>query len=337
MAFSRIERGLMAADVVGQRFTQISNDFFRDPRLSAAAKGVFGFISTHRSGFGVTPELIAKHMRTGVTGVKAALRELERCGYLVREQTRNPDGTMGRSVYRITDMPSGLAIAESAPYPEQSFRRSEPSDGNPPTVNPSAGKPLAGDLPHKKTRKKNTSHKNTRSEEPPPPTSSEPGREHDGGRLQEEEGRLTASQDKQPTGSPVTTLDTAHVILDGAVEMWAGHRPPDPAERSRLVQRIVQALDDGASYTGILHALTRDLAPGQVRTSAVQVVMTRTREDGWAAYVPPAEQASAPSPRPTWCGKCSEVDRYLEIPRGDRVVLGPCPTCHPRSVNGAPR
>src|SRR5256885_5221869 len=48
--YGRIRRGEMAAD----RFTQISNELFRDPRLSFKAKGVFGLISTHRDGYGIT-------------------------------------------------------------------------------------------------------------------------------------------------------------------------------------------------------------------------------------------------------------------------------------------
>ncbi|GAA5207128.1 hypothetical protein [Streptomyces thinghirensis] len=40
----------MAAD----QFTQIANGLFRDARLSYRAKGIFGYISTHRSGWRVT-------------------------------------------------------------------------------------------------------------------------------------------------------------------------------------------------------------------------------------------------------------------------------------------
>lgn len=357
MTYSRIERGLMAADVVGRHFTQISNDFFRDPRLSAAAKGVFGFISTHRHGYGITPELIAKHMRSGVTAIKAALRELEKCGYLTREQTRNPDGTMGRSVYKITDMPDGLAVVESAPHPEsrfpssepsdgiqpaaptcenasgeidlpkQSFPRSEPSDGNPLADYPLAGEPLAGNRMHKNTSHKNTSDwKKTREEPPPPPpTSSVPDRERDGGRVREEEGHLAASNDGQPPVTPVSDLDAAHVILDKAVELWMGHRRPSASERSRLVQRIAKALAEGVPYTGILHALTRDLEPEQVRTSAVQVVMSRTAQDGWAQQAPIVQAPQRP-PRPDWCGECSKTTRQREDDEGRPYR---CPVCHP--------
>lgn len=358
MTYSRIERGLMAADVVGRHFTQISNDFFRDPRLSAAAKGVFGFISTHRDGFGITPELIAKHMRSGVTAIKAALRELEKYGYLVRTQTRNPDGTMGQSVYKITDLPDGLAIIESAPYPDSRFprsepsdgnrpaaptcenalreggtsernsRRSEPSDGNPPADYPPADEPPAGNRLHKNTSNKNTKVVEKTREEPPPPTSSEPDRERDGERVREEE-RPRASNDEQPPVTPVSDLDAAHVILNKAVELWVGHRRPSASERSRLAQRIAQALTEGASYTGILQALTRDLEPEQVRTSAVQVVMSRTGQDGWASPAPTVPAPKQPK-RPDWCGQCDQVTRQRE---NDEGLPYRCPACHPLEVD----
>ncbi|MFE0725119.1 hypothetical protein ACFW23_29765 [Streptomyces rochei] len=100
-----IRRGVMAAD----QFTQIANGLFRDARLSYKAKGIFGYVSTHRSGWRVT---IADLVRLGPDGrdaVRAGLRELEEYGYLVCERLRHPDGTLGESVYCITDHPAVLS------------------------------------------------------------------------------------------------------------------------------------------------------------------------------------------------------------------------------------
>src|SRR5689334_246103 len=108
----------MAAD---RDFTQISNKLFRDARLSAKAMGVFGHISTHRDGYGVTPESISRCMRDGVSAIKGALRELEQYGYLARVRERTAEGKLGGVVYEITDEP------EENPW-------SQPADGNPPQV-----------------------------------------------------------------------------------------------------------------------------------------------------------------------------------------------------------
>ncbi|MEW2000802.1 hypothetical protein ACFWFH_34295 [Streptomyces coelicoflavus] len=102
-----IRRGVMAAD----QFTQIANGLFRDGRLSYRAKGIFGYVSTHRSGWQVR---IADLVRLGPDrrdAVGAGLRELEAYGYLIRERLRRPDGTLGESVYCITDHPA-MALAD---------------------------------------------------------------------------------------------------------------------------------------------------------------------------------------------------------------------------------
>ncbi|WP_405562768.1 hypothetical protein OG418_00460 [Streptomyces phaeochromogenes] len=97
-----IRRGVMAAD----QFTQIANGLFRDPKISFKAKGIFGHISTHRAGWHVT---VADLVRVGPDGrdaVRGGLSELQRHGYLVREQLRHDDGTLGEIVYSITDRPA---------------------------------------------------------------------------------------------------------------------------------------------------------------------------------------------------------------------------------------
>nr|BBJ47570.1 hypothetical protein SAVMC3_01990 [Streptomyces avermitilis] len=102
-----IRRGVMAAD----QFTQIANGLFRDSRLSFKAKGICGYISTHVTGWHVT---VADLVRVGPDGrdaVRAGLSELQRHGYLIREQLRHDDGTLGDIVYSITDHP---AIADAA-------------------------------------------------------------------------------------------------------------------------------------------------------------------------------------------------------------------------------
>ena len=93
-------------------------------------------------------------------------------------------------------------------------------------------------------------------------------------------------------GKPASTAD---ILTDAATLRWVGHRRPTPPERARLVERVARALASGATPDGIVYALTRDLGPDQVRTTAVQVVMGRSARPGWADAAPPA----APRPRRT--------------------------------------
>ncbi|MFF3617268.1 hypothetical protein [Streptomyces sp. NPDC002580] len=107
---AQVRRGAMAAD----QFTQIANGLFRDSRLSFKAKGIFGFISTHATGWHVTVCDLVRAGPDGRDAVRAGLSELQRHRYLAREQLRHDDGTLGEIVYSITDRPadSDAALAQ---------------------------------------------------------------------------------------------------------------------------------------------------------------------------------------------------------------------------------
>jgi hypothetical protein len=94
--------------MAGDSFTQIANALFRDRRISFKAKGIFGLVSTHRDGWRVSVNELARLGPDGRDSVRAGLAELEKFGYLVRERERRSDGTLGEAVYSITDMPAHL-------------------------------------------------------------------------------------------------------------------------------------------------------------------------------------------------------------------------------------
>lgn len=122
-----IRRGVMAAD----QFTQIANALFRDAQLSFKAKGIFGYVSTHRNGWQVT---IADLVRLGPDGreaVRTGLQELETRGYLIRERLRRPDGTLGEIVYCITDRPATSDLAQAEADPDAMATEARPGDGFP--------------------------------------------------------------------------------------------------------------------------------------------------------------------------------------------------------------
>ncbi|WP_331765349.1 hypothetical protein OG747_52845 (plasmid) [Streptomyces sp. NBC_01384] len=102
-----VRRGVMAAD----QFTQVANGLFRDSRLSYKAKGIFGYVSTHRDGWQATVAHLVSVGPDGREAVRAGLKELERYGYLIRERLRRPNGTLGEVVYSITDRPAALDVA----------------------------------------------------------------------------------------------------------------------------------------------------------------------------------------------------------------------------------
>ncbi|MEY9873304.1 hypothetical protein ABH931_002786 [Streptacidiphilus sp. MAP12-33] len=252
--YSRIRRGAMAAD----RFTQISNDLFRDPRLSFKAKGIFGLISTHRDGYGITPKRLAEQSTDGLAAIKTGLRELETYGYLFRRQERRPDGTLGAFEYLITDTPdapppSSEPVAENpSPAPtsqKRENRRSQPVVDYPPAVHP-----LAADRPPKNTKTKNTSDKTTNPTSPHlPPTRTSGRREAgNGGRAGREFATLEEPQRNIPApGTPgQDLLWTAADTLPGLTLTGASVR--------RLGIKVDELLHRGWTRTRILTALTAD-------------------------------------------------------------------------------
>jgi hypothetical protein len=296
VSYGWIERGPMAAD----NFTQISNGLFRDPRLSAKAKGIFGFISTHRAGWGLTPESIAAAMKDGVSAIKGGLRELEEFGYLVRTQQRKPDGTLGPVVYRITDMPWSAPVDENRPagvtcedaesvQVEDESRRSEPVDGNPP-----AGNPPAADRPHKKTIPQNINEENTTSPSRP-------------------SMKLVPSQAEDQGGggggdaSPRGEKDAAASAFVDALP-YGGHRP-GPARRRSLIARVAEALADGWTESALRVQLTSETESAK---SLAAVYAHRLDPDELPSPPPvPRPRSGDETPRQVQKAKCPECHRPL--------------------------
>ncbi|WP_329331207.1 helix-turn-helix domain-containing protein [Streptomyces sp. NBC_00663] len=88
------------------RFTQIANSLLRHPRLSFRAKGIFGYLSTHRAGWEITLADLVQVGPDGRDAARAGLSELQDCGYLVRIQLRREDGTLGEIAYSLSDVPA---------------------------------------------------------------------------------------------------------------------------------------------------------------------------------------------------------------------------------------
>jgi hypothetical protein len=105
----------MAADIIGQHFTQISNAALRDPRLSFKARGILAWLASHQDGYGCSVAAIVSDSDTdGKAAVRSALDELEAAGYLTRERVRDPEtGRLGPSDYVVTDCPMSENLTQA--------------------------------------------------------------------------------------------------------------------------------------------------------------------------------------------------------------------------------
>jgi hypothetical protein len=114
------------------QFTQISNAWLRDSRLSFKARGLLAYIESHTPEWDISVAWLAGNNPEGREAIRSAIAELELLGYLKREQ-ENTGGRFGEITYITQEPMSDLPLAEN---------------------------PSAENLPLKKTIDKNTIDKN---------------------------------------------------------------------------------------------------------------------------------------------------------------------------------
>ncbi len=254
-----IRREAMAAD----QFTQIANGLFRDSRISYKAKGIFGYISTHRDGWTVTVATLARHGRERADAVTTGLGELEKHGFLLRQRDRNADGTLGPALYVITDLPS------------RHYTRPAPESGYPGLAGPRLAHPLTKNTISKKTIQQNTS--------PLPPCA------------RDDVTATPSVTDQCDITPPVSPADDLHPGIRLLLEIGAS-RPELLLTGKALIDQgrvATVMIDAGWSSEQLRHVITDRPLPPVVRTSVGAIIAARLRAA--QAYPPPAMLESQPS------------------------------------------
>ncbi|MGW3149765.1 hypothetical protein ACWDG1_34905 [Streptomyces sp. NPDC001177] len=249
-----IRRGVMAGD----QFTQIANGLFRDSGLSFKAKGIFGYVSTHRDGWQVTIAELVRRGREGVDAVTTGLHQLERHAFLYRTRERNPDGTLGQALYFITDLP-GLQNP-----------RSQPESGFPRLAEPTLADPGTKNTNRKKTNKQNNRPLRPCRGEPP----RTPGR---------------TGQPDMPTPAPAAPVaDEMHPGILLLLELGAA-RPELLLTGQALTDQgrvVTVMLESGWSRKQLRHVIAARPLPNPVQTTVGAIIAARLRAA--QAYPPPA-------------------------------------------------
>ncbi|QDN95919.1 hypothetical protein FNV65_05985 [Streptomyces sp. S1A1-8] len=253
-----IRRGVMAGD----QFTQIANELFRDTRISFKAKGLFGYISTHRDGWQVTIANLARHGRERVDAVTTGLEELGKHGFLLRDRARNTDGTLGQALYFITDLP---ALQNPSSQPESGY--------------PGLAEPVLADPGTKNTIVKKTNKQKAN-----------PLRPCDRGDAVHTNGR-TDPLDATASPAPTPPADEMHPGIRLLLEIGAS-RPEllltgKPLTDQGRVATVM--MDAGWSAEQLRHVITDRPLPHPVRTSVGAIIAARLRAA--QAYPLPATAA----------------------------------------------
>lgn len=91
-------------------FTQIPNAWLRDSRLTLKARGLMSLIMSHRTGWSLSINTLAEQNQEGKDAIRSAIAELERFGYLEREQATD-SGRFGEAIWTTCD-PADLPLSE---------------------------------------------------------------------------------------------------------------------------------------------------------------------------------------------------------------------------------
>ena len=307
-----------AAD--GEPVVVIRRAAAQDGRLSLRARGIIADVLSRPPGWRTDAKTMATQTVEGEHAIRAAMNELVRFDYLVRERIRDNRGRV-RTVATITDNPERItgtrlprAGGPRAGGPRAGGPRAEP----PPPGQPPAGPPRL-DLPP--------------SDLPPP--SGPP-------------------DDSPPTGLP-SAIEEGELggELGGEVDLEdEGDAPPPRPGRVEeiatavggLLVVVVDELQRTATPKPGRRPLTNECrrlmhlgwSPDQLRTAVRTHDWSGARAGAVIAWLrdlaePPAPTA-VPRPRPEWCGDCDQASRLL-LDDEQRPRRGhPCPTCNPTLV-----
>ncbi|WP_069988258.1 DUF6017 domain-containing protein [Massilioclostridium coli] len=119
-------------------FTVMSNHHLRNVALSLKAKGLLSLMLSLPENWDYTTKGLARICKDGVDSISAALKELEKHGYLTRQRIRDRHGRLGDIEYTIHEQP---VQAPSNKEVSLSPKRENPRQVNPVQENPELVKP----------------------------------------------------------------------------------------------------------------------------------------------------------------------------------------------------
>lgn len=125
-----------------ENYTVLSNYHFKERKMSLKAKGLLSLMLSLPEGWDYSAAGLVTLSKDGKDSVNAALKELEKFGYLRRTQSLKEGGKFDGYNYEIYEQPSDAAKAAAAEKEAAARPKAEkPPTGDPFAGNPSTGKP----------------------------------------------------------------------------------------------------------------------------------------------------------------------------------------------------
>lgn len=115
-------------------YTVLQNDMILDKRLSLKTKGLMAVLLSRPDGWEFSVAGLAAFCGCGKDAIRGALKELERAGYLTRQQLHGEGGTFGGNLYVIQE-------SSLSPMEEETPLSGKPSSGKPSSGKPSSENP----------------------------------------------------------------------------------------------------------------------------------------------------------------------------------------------------
>lgn len=128
--------------VKNSNYTTLSNFHFKDKRLSWKAKGLLSTMLSLPDDWNYTIEGLSKLSDDGIKATNSGLLELEKCGYLVRKQSRTSNGHFGVSEYYVYEQPLEKETELQEPMKDIPKEENPPLCQNGQTVENTAFSPL---------------------------------------------------------------------------------------------------------------------------------------------------------------------------------------------------
>lgn len=278
--------------------------WFRDPRMSLAARGLLSFIVTHSPKYRLTVRQMIKETKTGKQAVYTALAELVELEYIARDQERTSGNRFGKTRYlygpalfdqlytrnwgkqddhaHSDDSDDSDSVGGSMDKTAGQTASQDPGSGFPVSGSSASGKP-----DHKEV--KDLEVKSSRDETPSPP--SPPEDVSNGSTVVAEQGG-----EKDPEKIQEQALDVLEDLLSDLPKI----RRPQGSAWSDVVDLVAAKLTEGwsvnnlplalsgsfkgvGSVAGVLRHRIAKLGPPpppKPRPAAVEYVPGRPEDDG---------------------------------------------------------